>query len=310
MDKTMCEICAMHFETDIEFHRHLRKHKITQTEYYQKFYPRYDRFDHSIIKFKSKEYYFNTEFNNRANLKLWIESVTPELAKGYIKTYLRNRKDNKGMVYAPTQIELRSLMVPGMKYIISKIAPYGNYNLFCNELGFLTRFKSTILNKNWFEDVSKKVIFTDSREQTPLKFNNTTRKEGLSFGDYRMSGSDVYIERKSLGDCWGTLSGGYERFEREIIRAKEANAYLIILIESAFGNLEKFPSQKQVYGKIKLPIEFIYHNIRILLQKYQHIQFLFVNGRDDASRIVEKIFSAGEQVKNIDLQFQYDSNLL
>ena len=125
-----------------------------------------------------------------------------------------------------------------------------------------------------------------------------------------MAGSNVYIERKSLGDAWGTLSGGFERFEREIIRAKEAGAYLIILVESIFSNLERFPYQRQVYGKIKLPVEFIHHNIRVLLQKYQHIQFLFVKNREEASVIVEKIFSAGEQVKQVDLQFLYDSNLI
>jgi hypothetical protein len=303
MDNIICKVCDRKFDNDSGLHKHLKTHKMTQAEYYQKFYPRRDRSNGSLIKYKNKEFYFSAEFNSKNNLKAWLDSVAPITGEIYTKNFLLKRKEKKGLVYAPTQIELRTLMVPGIKYINEK---FGDYNQFCEKLGFKVRFPKKELDQKDFKDISKKVIFADSREQNPLDFDNTTRTKGMSFGDYRMANSNIYIERKSLGDAWGTLSGGIERFEREIIRAKEAGAYLIILVESSFDSLEKFPTQRQVYGKIKIPIEFIHHNIRDLLQKHECIQFLFVRNRDEASRIIQKIFSADEQVKQVDLQYLYD----
>jgi hypothetical protein len=303
MSQNICKICSKNFEDDASFHRHLKAHKTTQTIYYQTYYPRHDRYDNSLIKYKNKEYYFNVEFNSKKNLKLWLNSVAPKAFEKYIKDFLIKRKEKKNLIFAPTQVELRTLMMPGMKYIEEKL---GGYNKFCESLGFKIRFSKKELDNKSFKDISNKVIFADTREQNPLDFDNTTRTKGMSFGDYRMAGSNIYVERKSLGDAWGTLSGGFERFEREILRAKEAFAYLIILVESPFESLEKFPTQRQVFGKIKIPVEFIHHNIRDLLQKNEHIQFLFVENRDEASRIIQKIFSADELVKDVDLQYLYD----
>ena len=78
------------------------------------------------------------------------------------------------------------------------------------------------------------------------------------------------------------------------------------MVEGTINDLEKFPYQRQVRNKIKMPIECIYHNIRLLLQKYQHIQFLFCHNRSEASRLIQLIYSAGEQMKNVDLQFLLD----
>lgn len=307
MANITCKECQKEFDGDIAFHKHLRSHKITQTVYYQTHYPRYDRYDGSMIKFKNKEYYFSTEFNSKNNFKRWLTSITPELGQRYTIQFLAARKQNKGMVYYPTQVELKTMMVPGMKYID---ANFGGYEELCKKIGLKPRFTKRELDPTKFKDIKTKVIFADSREQSPLEFDNTTRTKGMSFGDYRMVGSKIFIERKSLGDAWGTFSGGIERFEREVIRAKEAGAYLVILVESPFDTLEKFPMQRQVYGKIKIPVEFIYHNIRDLMQRYEHIQFLFTKDREEASRIIQKIFSADEQVKEVDLQYLLDMGKL
>lgn len=299
----ICKICSKDFENDASLHHHLKAHKIRQTEYYQTYFPRKDRYTGLIIKYKNKEQYFSTDFNSKASLKAWLMSVSPKVVENYIKDILIKRKEKGKLKYAPTQVELKTMMMPGIKYITDQ---FGSYIDLCNEIGLQIRFLSNDLNEKQFKDVSKKFIFTDSREQKALEFDNRTRVKGMSFGDYRMKGSSVYIERKSLGDAWGTLTGGFERFEREIIRAKEANAYLVILVESPFSSLEKFPLQRQVAGKIKIPVEFLYHNIRDLMQKYNHIQFLFVNDRDESSRVIQKLFSADEQVKDVDLQLLYD----
>ena len=299
----ICKLCSLDFANDAVFHKHLKTHKMAQTVYYQKYYPRYDRYDGTIIKYKNKQYYFATEFNSKENLKQWLASVSPNTRRLYVINFLSLRRARKNLIYAPSQVELKTLMVPGIKYINENL---GGYNKMCEELGFKKRFSQDSLDYSKFNDISKKVIFIDSREQEPLKFNNMTRTEGMNFGDYRMANSNIYIERKSLGDAWGTLTGGFERFEREIIRAKEAGAYLVIVVESPFSSLEKYPLQRKVYGKIKIPVEFVYHSIRELMQKYEHIQFLFTKDRKEASEIIQKIFAADEQVKNVDLQYLLD----
>jgi len=303
----ICELCSKPFETDALFHKHLKTHKMAQTVYYQKYNPRFDRYDGTIIKYKNKEYYFTTEFNSKDNLKQWLIMATPQARKQYVVDFLAARKIKKGLVFAPSQVELRTLMVPGIKYINENL---GGYDKLCKELGLKIRFTQDSLDESKFKDVSKKVIFIDSREQTPLEFDNITRTSGMNFGDYRIAHSNIYIERKSLGDAWGTLTGGFERFEREIIRAKEAGAYLVIVVESPFNSIEKYPLQKKVFGKIKMPVEFVYYSIRELMQKYEHIQFLFTKDRNEASRIIQKIFSADEQVRNVDLQYLLDVNKL
>ena len=59
-----CAVCNAEFENDRKLHAHLKAHKLRMVEYYQKYYPRYDKYDGKIIKFKNKKQYFETEFNS------------------------------------------------------------------------------------------------------------------------------------------------------------------------------------------------------------------------------------------------------
>lgn len=56
--------------------------------------------------------------------------------------------------------------------------------------------------------------------------------------------------------------------------------------------------------------EFIFHQVRDMIQKYDHIQFLFVKGRKESVRVIEKIFFSGCIYKKIDLQLAYDNKKL
>ena len=81
-------------------------------------------------------------------------------------------------------------------------------------------------------------ILQDSREQRPLKFKIEAIKTCLNVGDYAALFSDNYqypvvFERKGIGDLFGTLSKGYERFKKCIERAKEQNIKIIIAIEGS-----------------------------------------------------------------------------
>ena len=139
--------------------------------------------------------------------------------------------------------------------------------------------------------------------------------QGLKFGDYSFydaeKAGNVFVERKSLNDFIGTLSGGFERFEREIERAKEAKAYLVILVEEGLSNAIKFNVMEQIARiGMKVTPEYVFHNVRELIQRHNHIQFLFVKGREEAADMIQKLFSYGEQIRQVDLQYRYDTKNL
>jgi len=102
----------------------------------------------------------------------------------------------------------------------------------------------------------------------------------------------------------------YDRFCREIERAAEQDAYLIITVEDTLTNALSFPYLPHISKKIRATPEFIFHNVRKIIQKYPHVQFLFVKGRKESVRVSEKIFLSECLYKKIDLQLAYDQGVL
>ena len=281
-----CKVCGQEFETERKLHSHLKKHDLRVAAYYQKYYPRYDLYDGKIIKFKSKDYYFNTEFNTRTNQLKWLDSLPKEEAESYLKKLLIDRKEKKNLIYSPCQVELRSTPIPS---IISYEKKIGNYYKFCESIGFQNKYESIdniAVGSSLSKDKDVKV-YVDTREQLPLKFNIPTESKGLKFGDYALSDKSLtcncYIERKSLADFISTISvQNYDRFCREIERAAENEANLIIVVEESLTNALSFPFLPHISKKIRVTPEFIFHQVRDMIQKYDHIQFLFVKGSKES----------------------------
>mgnify|MGYP001327431575 CR=1 FL=1 len=320
MGNFICEIDQECFDTEKELHKHLRKHKMRMVEYYQTYHPRYDLYDGNIIKFKNKKQYFNSDFNSKTNLRMWLKKQPEKDAKEYCSNLLSKRKEEKELIFAPTQVELRSLMSPPIQYYNDLFGWNGYYSL-CSELGFKNKHQifNDIISGAEYEKPEYK-IYVDTREQRPLRFTRGIELKTLKFGDYAFSSKiatcNCYIERKSLSDLIGTLSGGYERFIKEIERAKESEAYLVVLVEAKFNTALYFNHQikshnkEKVFKKVKATPEFIFHRVRRISQKYPNVQFLFVDGRKEASRVIDRIFTSGCIHKKIDLQFAYDTKVL
>lgn len=314
--KAKCKACKKEFETDRQLHSHLKAHKMRMAEYYQTYYPRYDKHDGSIIKFKSKEYYFENDFNSREHLRLWLKNQDRRDAQGYCRELLKIRKRKKKLIFAPTQVELRTLMMPAMQ--IYNVL-FGNYYELCKDIGLSIKYNTPTSEDYNFEldkDAIKEKfkIYVDTREQQPLKFNVKTEIKNLKFGDYALShpgySQGCHIERKSVADFISTLSGGFKRLTNEIERAGEAQTSLIILVEENLNKCRSFRFLPQVSKKIKATPEYIFHNVRYLIQAYPHVQFLFVNGRKEASRVIEKIFLGNARHLFLDLQYCYDNKVL
>jgi len=85
---------------------------------------------------------------------------------------------------------------------------------------------------------------------------------------------------------------------------------LVVLVEEKLSNALSFQYLPYISKKIKATPDFIFHNVRTLVQEYDNLQFLFVDGRKEMKRIIEAIFSSKCFYKKIDLQLAYDMKLL
>lgn len=83
-------------------------------------------------------------------------------------------------------------------------------------------------------------IIIDTREQTPLSFPGhlvRSVRGTLRAGDYAlMNDCGFAIERKSADDFVGTISTGWDRFQREIDRMADYPAKVII-VEASFSDI-------------------------------------------------------------------------
>lgn len=280
-------------------HKYIRKFKIKKSEYYTEYYPRKDLLTGELIEFKDYNQYFSQDFINKNNLKKWLKLNTIE-GKKWATDWLLKRKEQKQLIYAPSYSELKSLSAPSMEYFES----VGGYYNITKELGFLDRYTN---EKPTFKKLQDTII-TDSREQNPIKIKDYNNIVGtLTIGDYGLKENDlgIYIERKSLSDCISTLSGGRERFDRELGRATEIGAYIVMIVESNLSESLSFNYLPQMKWTKAQP-SFIFKNLRDLLNKHPlNFQVLFVEGRKEFATKMIKVFELGNQVRNIDLQFKY-----
>jgi ERCC4-type nuclease len=295
---------------DLEsLHKYLRKLKVKQETYYTQYHARKDKLTGEPIVFKNVDQYLNSEFNSKDNLKKWLNQ---DLVGGreWAIAWLKKRKEEKNLVYPPMQVELRSLVCPTMHYYNH----VGRYHEICDELGYKVRTNGTLELHALPRDAK---IIIDTREQHPLKFSVPTESNKLNCGDYGLDyahDNGIYIERKSLGDFVGTLSAretnkgdsNFMRFIRELERAKELGHYVIMVVEE---NLDTALNGGGIsYGRVSS--EHIFYNLRRLLHEFNNFQTLFVNNRAQAAKAIEVILAAGESVKNVDLQYLFESKIL
>lgn len=296
-----CAIDNTEHEDVNYLHGHLRKLKISQKDYWEKYFPRFDLLTGEKIEYKNYKNYIISDFVDKKNLNKWC-NLYPEKGIAWGKNYLKYRKEEKGLIRAPHHVELRSLYSPNVRYF----EKYSDYAEICKNIKFDVKFDykkeitTTQLPKGY-------KIIIDTREQSALSLKNSY-VDTLKFGDYALAGDldkGVRIERKSLNDLVGSFGKDIERLKKEMARAKEANAYLVILIEKDINKSLSFDYQYETRFA-KVSPDHVFKNIRDCIKEFDNIQFLFVDGRKEASRILIKLFEMSEEVKTIDLQYFYE----
>jgi hypothetical protein len=308
----ICKIDGKEFKDEKSLHLALKGYGLNKVKYYQTYYTRRDLLTNELINFKTKEQYLTSDFNDKNNMKKWLKEQPLEKSQEYCKELLIKRKQNKKLTCSPTQVELRTIMAPSILFY-NKI--FKDYYDICSSIGLENKFIHPNFINNQFKNklTQKDTIYVDTREQSWLKFDVPFEIKTLLFGDYACSNDNCncFIERKSLSDFISTLSvKNYDRFKNEINKALNNNSYIIVMVEETLSNALSFQYLPHISKKIKATPEYIFHNVRELLQNYNNLQFLFVDGRKEMTRIIEAIFSSKCFYKKIDLQLAYDMKIL
>lgn len=308
-----CKVCNKEFKSERALHCHLKVHHMTLAEYYTKFFPRKNKLTGDPIPFKDKDTYFNTDFSDYRQLKKWCDTAPEEEVKEYIAYLLKRRVDLRSLTRSPSHLELVINKMPTIDHYRKHFGSYGEVS---KSIGVKPLFEKALPTDFNHCDDSMLKIFIDTREQMPLKFNNS-EVMALNIGDYTASGSfydRTYIDRKSTNDFIGTLSlGNIDRFKREMERVRNADAYMFIVIESNLKDLESYmrAAKSKKFGPYKTNLKFIYHNMREVMHEFEDCcQFVFADNREGLEIIIPKILFFGRIIWGVDLQYYIDKNEL
>ena len=144
------------------------------------------------------------------------------------------------------------------------------------------------------------------KETKNFKHIQNPRVLKLDFGDYTATGENytkTFVDRKSESDFKSTMCTGFERFKRELERARDFNAYLYIVVESSIKRI--VANNNFAAHKSKLP--YVWHNMRLLTHEFaDKCQFVFTGNRDASKRVILKLLTHGPELWNTDLQYYID----
>lgn len=291
------------FKTDKDFKSWLRKHNMLMRHFFEKYHPIYDPLTKEKILFENKTQYFEEQkFKTKKNMAIWLSKQPISDAQDFILNQLEYRKNKKKLKKFPCHLETRICnYIPSLNHIL-KYFDYQEIQKRIKLKAFLNNLSNLELKRN-----PDFFVLMDTREQNPLNLDTEIVESKLEFGDYTAGGehfNGVFIERKSLEDLCGTLSRGFERFQKEIVRAKSLDSYIVVLIESSYSDFENL--EKEKIGKFsKVTFEFIGSRISKIMQENDNIQFLFVRNRKESEKYLLKILQS-ENVRSSDLQYMYD----
>jgi len=126
-------------------------------------------------------------------------------------------------------------------------------------------------------------ICIDAREQRPWSFSGPTVVGTLETGDYTLQGCGdwIAIERKSLNDLIGCLSGDRDRFTKELERGRHIPSFSVI-VEASYsdilnGNFHSDMHPRAAWGSV------------IALQERFKIPFYFAGDPVVAAQLCEGI---------------------
>ena len=112
----------------------------------------------------------------------------------------------------------------------------------------------------------------------------------LSVGDYGCEYENgwappFYFERKSIGDLYGTMTGGYKRFKAEMERAVEAKVKLVLIVEETLGEVGDGWKHSEFSGDSMIQKLFT-------LRVRYGLETVFCDGRREMVRYIKEFYCA------------------
>lgn len=140
-------------------------------------------------------------------------------------------------------------------------------------------------------------ITIDTREQSPWAFSDTVETEvgTLKAGDYALKGDATFcVERKSLEDFLGTISTGWDRFQRELYRMDcYGVAHKIVVVEGDADSIYFKDADTEIrepeHNHPRLEPSFVMMRVAELLVEFR-TAVLFAGCAEFAAAQVERIF--------------------
>ncbi len=131
-------------------------------------------------------------------------------------------------------------------------------------------------------------IIIDTREQTPWAFPRelaTVQSCKLDAGDYALAEDPGFaIERKSLDDFAGTISSGWQRFERELDRMRLFPVQVMIvegkLLDCCFWETDDH-LHEPIHNHFRVQPQFVLRQIACLTMR--GVSVLFADNADVAA---------------------------
>ena len=90
-----CKICGSQFNSQQQILSHIKSHQQNAENYFVKNFNKKDLHTGDLIKYKSIEQYFLTDFIDKRNMKLWLQSVDRQTACEYLKNKLGSNLSKK-----------------------------------------------------------------------------------------------------------------------------------------------------------------------------------------------------------------------
>ena len=127
------------------------------------------------------------------------------------------------------------------------------------------------------------IIIIDSNEQLPYKFRAPSIRAKLPTGDYSIEGFEdkIAIERKEINDLIGCLTGGRDRFERELARGV-AMDYFAVVVECSFSDIVSGNYRSKMTPKSAI------QSILAFSVRYR-LPFFFTENRQYSARVTESL---------------------
>lgn len=304
MDNITCSICKDDIESRF-FGRHLNsEHKITLARYHQENFPRFDLLTGEEIVFENSQQYYTTFYLDKQNMGKHLISLPIEQAGAICKEMFTAYKQYKNSIWAPSQVETRTTVLPSPT-LFDRLGL--DYNNICKSAGLKQRFNYDVK----LSYIDRNIGFAcDTREQKKLPIN-IKKICKIDYGDYYANYNPfkIFIERKSGPDLAQTCTANLARFKRELTRAVKDDGYILIACERPLNEMMDF--EHQSYSKHSyVKGSYLFHCVREVLQEFSNCQCVFCNSREHLCLLMEKFYRCEYNPRRIDWQYFLDRKII